>query len=115
MAGRQGSPLDAPQAFQATVEEFKRLTKELGCDFVYQPTHQDNPPDTVIVTNKEILQEQATTQQILETLLSLQSFSWKQGKLYYSTGGAGGQGGEVEADSFIEAIYQILMPEKADA
>ena len=103
------SPLDAPLDYQANVEEFKILVAKLGCELHYAPTSTDNPPDTVIVTNEQILEEQAATQQVLETLLMMGKFMWDGKTLTY-----GEAGQTVEAGTFIEAVYLVLAPEQEE-
>lgn len=109
MGGPFRSPLDAPLDFQATVEEFKIMAAKLGCQLHYAPGATDNPPDTIIVTNQQILQEQATTQQTLETLLIMGKFMWDGKVLVY-----GEEGHKVEAETFIEAVFMFLAPQKID-
>jgi hypothetical protein len=112
MNKRNTHPNDAPAEFKANVEEMRILAKKLGCNLHYAPGASDSPPDTIIITNGDILTEQATTQQILETLLTMDSFSWKTSdkRLEYYVGQ---ERQLVDADTFIEAVYQVLTPGKA--
>ena len=113
------SPHDAPEEWRKDVEEFKIIAKKLGCSVHYAPSVKgDDPPDLVIVTNSQIMQEQAVTQQVLETLLVMKEFSWVADP--QKTDGLGvfnyrgnldyGHSKEITAANLIEAIMQVVIP-----